>query len=586
MKKIKLFALLAISSLLLNAQPYAHHLYSHANSRLTTGLHTSINSPGFFMIGSHVPTVPRPFNFSVDKTDVGGVLSGSTFIQKQYQIMTGGASCSSNLTQSQNGEVSGIETNIPGTPAGWYALAGAFDQSIFFATLDASGLPITTVAYDFPMAGGSSKPIIVESSVTPNEYYITGTYGTPVGPYIYVLKVNATGGIIWSQMFNDPNINLIETWDMVESPYTSEVLIVGHVNLPQSFNRATDGFILRVDQGTGNFINYICYGGPGSSCDSFQAITVANSTYGGTSGFVIVGSMDPFSGPGQAWILKIDPTGGYIWTTEFSPSTDPTARLTLDVIERLNQSGVYEYYAVFQRSPSGMGVGKFDDSGAPFPGGVNNEFVYDLGASRPLSISFENTAGGPDEGIHVYGTENSGTGDHYLVEAYFSGESGCNETLTLMNSSPGPNTLINVNLNQNGNLTPCTNFALNPVIYDDYPVSDVCSSPSIPGGSNARSAVTGINEAVKNETQFQVAPNPTSGNALITYSLKKESRVKIELFNYLGQYIKTIQPSTTQSKGDYTSKLELNVSGVESGVYIVQFTIDNKVSQEKIVYAK
>jgi len=525
MKPFKICGLFILVSFVLGAQPYAHHLYSHAGSNLNTGLRTSINSNGFLMIGSQIPTALKPINFSIDKTDVGGVLSGPNFIQRQYQIIYS-PSCNSQTIQPTNAIVTGIETNIPGSPSAWYALAGAFDQSIFFATIDQSGNPIVGVEYPFPFTASSSKPIITESSATANEYYIVGTVGTNT---VYALKVDATGTILWSRFFEDSNLGLFETYDVVESPYASEILIIGHVTV-NPYGRASDGFILRLDNATGNSLSFNTYGGPGGSCDSFEAIAIANSALGG-QGFVPCGSMDPFSSLGQIWVVKLDPLGNYIWSTEVTPSTDPGARITHDIIERQNSSGSYEYYVVFSRNPSGMGVLKFDDAGSPFPGGVNNEFVYDQGSSSPNSISHVNIAGGPDEGIHVYGTDNSGAGDHYLVEAYFSGESVCNETLTTMNSSAGPQTFISPALNQFGTLSSCNSFMLISGIYDDYPVSSVCWNSSIPGGSNARNIPASLNKNSNYSCPFSVSPNPASSHLKITFALSDAASVKVDIYN-------------------------------------------------------
>ena len=124
MKKIKLSVLFALSAFILTAQPYGQHLYTHAGSRLNTGLYTSINSTGFFMMGTKNPLVGSPYNFSIDKTDNSGAFTG-TYIRSQYQIISS-QGCSATMAQVTSPcSVSGIETYVPGGTPAWYAITGA-----------------------------------------------------------------------------------------------------------------------------------------------------------------------------------------------------------------------------------------------------------------------------------------------------------------------------------------------------------------------------------------------------------------------------------------------------------------------------
>lgn len=401
----------------------------------------------------------------------------------------------------------------------------------------------------------------------------------------WAMRVDAAGTILWSSLYQHPDIGLIEVNDMIESPYRPEVLLVGHMVHPQAVIRASDGFILRMDVNNGALIGFDCYGGPGNSCDSFQGITVANSNAGGTPGFAIAGSMDFYQCTGQSWILKVDPAGAIVWTTEFSPSTDIFARQTVDLVERPN-NGTYEYYVAFNSNNSNLGVAKFDDMGNPFPGGVNNEFTYFLGSSWVTAISFNGVAGGPCEGIHVYGTDLGGTG-HNMVQAYFNGESGCNEFLTTMNACNGPNSIVSPPMLQFGQLTACQKFRLDPVIYDDYGVTGACLAVSLPGGSNAREAyATGLKVETHENNFMSVNPNPVLTNATLRYEIKKSANLKIELLNSLGQLIKVILPTVSKAAGSYTAALDMDQYNLEAGVYFVQITNNDKITQEKVVYAK
>ncbi|MCX6294563.1 MAG: T9SS type A sorting domain-containing protein [Bacteroidetes bacterium] len=96
--------------------------------------------------------------------------------------------------------------------------------------------------------------------------------------------------------------------------------------------------------------------------------------------------------------------------------------------------------------------------------------------------------------------------------------------------------------------------------------------------------ISGIAE-LSNLNFISIFPNPYSGQASISYSLKEKSDVSIEVYTALGQMVKTII-NDSQNAGDYKFLFSAKENGYEAGVYFVKFTIDGKTIMRKIVEMK
>lgn len=71
---------------------------------------------------------------------------------------------------------------------------------------------------------------------------------------------------------------------------------------------------------------------------------------------------------------------------------------------------------------------------------------------------------------------------------------------------------------------------------------------------------------------LSVYPNPTSGN-VVYITTKEEKPKKIEIYNALGKVL-----LTTNLSGN-----ELNITSLESGIYILKITEANRVATRKLV---
>ena len=546
---------------------------------MTQGLKTSINSQGHLLIGHKPYSTTGTFNFCMDKISPAGIFTTSAFsFKKEYQLYNTTACISGNPNQILNCTgVSVIETSVPGNPKAWYALTGAYDEGFFFATLDSLGTPINSKAYLFPNVNSNftSKTYIAESASAPGNYFLTGTHDST----IFVLKVNATGNVLWSSYYHI-GTSYFSSSSIMECPFTGDILVLGSTNPPAPWSTSTDGFILRLDKNNGNVNFYKTYTMKAGACQLFTSIKPAFSTTGG-QGYIIGGSTDAY--PALPWMLKVGISGNIIWTTVIMPSSDPGAYTVGDVIERPVGS-TYEYFGLIKSNVAGMIVVKLDDNGVPIST-ANNEFVFNTTStvvSKACNVEFENS--GPNVALTSYGTvDGFNGGEMYMVRSYFNGKSGCNETSTVVsNYYVGPDTVINPWVNRYGSLSACNMFSLVDLSVSTTSVV-LCSGVTVAGGSNGGATI--IKNLSEKNPEVSVFPNPTENIANLKFELNSTSKIQISICNSLGQNLKTILESELTT-GSYTAEINFDNLKFANGLYFVRFTLNGESRSYKVIYNK
>jgi hypothetical protein len=78
-------------------------------------------------------------------------------------------------------------------------------------------------------------------------------------------------------------------------------------------------------------------------------------------------------------------------------------------------------------------------------------------------------------------------------------------------------------------------------------------------------------------------PNPFNPTTTIQYSLNKESRVSLRVYDILGREIVTLVDEL-KSAGNY--KLNFNANNYASGIYFYQLQTDNKQIMKKMILLK
>jgi len=87
---------------------------------------------------------------------------------------------------------------------------------------------------------------------------------------------------------------------------------------------------------------------------------------------------------------------------------------------------------------------------------------------------------------------------------------------------------------------------------------------------------------------YQNYPNPFNSETIIRYQLRAGSRVKIDIFNVLGQKITTLV-NKIQGAGIYSVKWDGRNDRnnlVASGLYLYRFETDYKVFSKKMMFVK
>jgi hypothetical protein len=586
-----------LSALSMQAQIYGEAYLQHSNSILTSA-EITIASPGYLMSGySPVSSGTTP-DFVIDKTDNMLSFSNPTDFSMGYQIWDD-VTCNNSTRTYNCGGVCVVETNVNNAS---YALAGAYDQGVFFALLDAGGNPIQTYRWAFPFtASGYEKPRIRESASVAGEFYICGHLSNRS----YVFKIDAnppTPVALWNFIYTGQG--RLDARDVIESPYNpNEVIVVGRVDVP-SAGTAADGFFMTLDAGNGTFQNLLHYDRQNTGDDWFSSIEIASDP--SAPGFILGGrSLFPLSTSGgmnfayQQWMAKLDPTGNIIWSSLILPqgvtSAAASGREISDVFERKNQSGQYEYYGVASNYVLADGtfqnntvVYKLDNNGN---NSLNpNQFHYQYGENPGVSIydhaqlTFINT-GGNDDGFQVYGRDFA-TNEHYFVKSYFNGVSssaGCEMSGNIRQIFTGPQ-LVGADFAVPSSLqAPCQSFfslQANPL---NTPVNSPCGGlvPSVSGGSNARPLGTGLS-AYASSPAIEIYPNPVNDKTTIRFSENHQPVVTISVFNTLGQKVEV----PFRPNGNGSGELDFSASDCTPGIYFLNVESGAEILKTRIIYEK
>lgn len=187
------------------------------------------------------------------------------------------------------------------------------------------------------------------------------------------------------------------------------------------------------------------------------------------------------------------------------------------------------------------------------------------------SSEFKPTApGNPIGGIVVKGGRNPG--GQMFAQTTTDLVTG---TYTLNNIPDGTNYFILVDIpGLDTNLTYHFNLTAgnNQLTGLDFTVDSMFVNPIM--------NVTAINDLNVQEHQLVVYPNPTSNQININYNLKVNSTVNIELFDMVGQSVKTLLPLTTQTADKYKNRFQL--TDLVSGMYFIKLKINDTESIVKL----
>ena len=609
--KYLIFIAIFIASIEIHAQWYGEQLYPVDSVLLSSAKITNF-STGYVMAGyrgvrKNTSTTP---DFVICKVDANGQFSTANEFMVNYQISSCGG------TPHNCAGICIAECKNPVQPTGAnqvYAIAVTSTAGIGFATIDQSGNPVQQVFWAYPNinAWELRNPAIRESSAA-NIFYITSCFEYST----CVMKVDISTApitILWSNTYD--NGALIEARDIIESPYNpNELIVVGRTDMasnPLLNYWAANAFFMKLDgsnTGMGAVLTHTIYNKQFDGDDWFTCIEPAQSTAGGSDGYILGGrSYYPFQHGSInrntnfiQWICKLDPSGTMVWSSLIEPSIlnlQGYGQEVSRVYERYNSnSASYEVYGTAAMggcsSPlvcsDGQVVYKLDDNGQNvftpdefhYSGAWENGGLVNLYSD--VQMTAIETGGGADDGIQVFGTDTYAN-NFLFTKAYFNGVAGCNDsTISIRQIQPGPDSIrteaINVTPYMPCSLTTpwMTTNALSPS------PSTLCSNASLTDGSNARIYATGMKTESSEDLNVNVYPNPSAGKVSITVPASQTIN-KILLFDQVGRLIFNLTPKVNHKNA---IEIDLNGLNLKNGLYYLDIDTDHSITHKKLMYNK
>ena len=97
--------------------------------------------------------------------------------------------------------------------------------------------------------------------------------------------------------------------------------------------------------------------------------------------------------------------------------------------------------------------------------------------------------------------------------------------------------------------------------------------------------VSGINDWFAQSLKLKLYPNPFNDRTMISYDLRKDSHVKIELYNILGEKI-SVMENDRQFAGNHTLEINASELNYQEGLYYIRLYIDNQNITRKLILKK
>lgn len=275
------------------AQTYGNSGDSEASSIVQT-------SDGGYAIGGFTNSTGNGiYSFWLIKTDAKG---------NEQWSQTYGAS-------GDNEAYSMIQTSDGGYAlAGYTTTLGSGGRQMLLVKTDANGNMVWSQTYG---GGGDSEAYSVIQT-SDGGYALAGyTDSTGAGGYdLYLVKVNGTGAIEWSQTFggagDDYAYSIVQSSD-------------GGYTLAGSMYSFSDGYsnfwLVKTDSNGQMMWNQTYDGGSDSEASSIIQTYNEGSGTAVNGGYVIAGSIDSSSGEAY-WLVKTDSSGTAQWNQTFSNSGD------------------------------------------------------------------------------------------------------------------------------------------------------------------------------------------------------------------------------------------------------------------------
>jgi len=100
--------------------------------------------------------------------------------------------------------------------------------------------------------------------------------------------------------------------------------------------------------------------------------------------------------------------------------------------------------------------------------------------------------------------------------------------------------------------------------------------------NTATAASTGINEVTSANYKTSISPNPATNEVTVSFELKQNENVSVEIYNLVGQKVKTLDASAVKGKND----LKVNLEGLSNGNYFLKLNNGKSTDTLKLLISK
>ena len=222
----------------------------------------------------------------------------------------------------------------------------------------------------------------------------------------------------------------------------------------------------------------------------------------------------------------------------------------------------------------------------------NAKEVFPQGGITPnqewmtYTIHFQNTGNAPAQNIYVLDTL-----DQNLIPSSFTLLSFSHEPLTQIFGSVVKFNFPNINLPDSTNDEPNSHgFVQYKVrMVQGLPVGTVISNTAYnyfdfnaPVATNTVSNIIGLTSITNNfeKIDFSIFPNPTKDELNISFNLNSLSEIKIEIYNSLGQVVKSVSKAKHEAGRNL---INFSIADLTKGIYNLKFSAGEDVSVKRIV---
>ena len=97
-------------------------------------------------------------------------------------------------------------------------------------------------------------------------------------------------------------------------------------------------------------------------------------------------------------------------------------------------------------------------------------------------------------------------------------------------------------------------------------------------------SATGVNELSSSTiSSSSIFPNPTTNNLTVSFGIKENTNVSVELFDITGKLVSSLMDNQNLKSDNYTMKYDLNSVAPAQGIYFVKISAGSSTSYHKVI---